>query len=171
MDYYGCRLATCSSDRSVRIYDVKNGTQTLIADLRGHEGPVRTTIFNFLHTIIIYNITFFQVWQIAWAHPKFGNLLASCSYDRKVIFWKETNGQWMKFYEYANHDSSVNSVCWAPHDFGLILACGSSDGSISILTATPAGGWEAKKINNAHTVTHIYIYIHAFFIKKSFKHF
>lgn len=40
MDYYGCRLATCSSDRSVRIYDVKNGTQTLAADLRGHEGPV-----------------------------------------------------------------------------------------------------------------------------------
>ena len=40
MDYYGCRLATCSSDRSVRIYDVKNGTQTLTADLRGHEGPV-----------------------------------------------------------------------------------------------------------------------------------
>lgn len=62
------------------------------------------------------------------------------------------NGQWVKFYEYANHDSSVNSVCWAPHDFGLILACGSSDGSISILSATAAGGWEAKKINNAHTV-------------------
>lgn len=28
----------------------------------------------------------------------------------------------------------VNSVCWAPHDFGLILACGSSDGSISVIT-------------------------------------
>ncbi|EFX87077.1 hypothetical protein DAPPUDRAFT_221812 [Daphnia pulex] len=131
MDYYGCRLATCSSDRSVRIYDVKNGTQTLAADLRGHEGPV---------------------WQIAWAHPKFGNILASCSYDHKVIIWKEMNGQWVKFYEYANHDSSVNSVCWAPHDYGLILACGSSDGSISILSATAAGGWEAKKINNAHTI-------------------
>ena len=62
------------------------------------------------------------------------------------------NGQWVRFYDYANHDSSVNSVCWAPHDFGLILACGSSDGSISILSATAAGGWEAKKINNAHTV-------------------
>ncbi len=24
------------------------------------------------------------VWQVAWAHPKFGNILASCSYDRKV---------------------------------------------------------------------------------------
>jgi protein transport protein SEC13 len=85
MDYCGIRLATCSSDQSVKVYDVRNGTQTLIADLKGHEGPV---------------------WQLAWAHPKFGNLLASCSYDRKVIIWKETNDKWIKFYEYSNHESS-----------------------------------------------------------------
>ena len=24
---------------------------------------------------------------MAWAHPKFGNLLASCSYDRRVVIW------------------------------------------------------------------------------------
>lgn len=46
------------------------------------------------------------VWQLAWAHPMFGNLIASCSYDRKVIIWKETNGSWGKLYEYQNHDSS-----------------------------------------------------------------
>ncbi|KAI3843145.1 hypothetical protein MKW92_049484, partial [Papaver armeniacum] len=27
--------------------------------------------------------------EVAWAHPKFGSLLASCSYDGKVIIWKE----------------------------------------------------------------------------------
>ena len=31
---------------------------------------------------------------------------------------------------------SVNSVCFAPHELGLVLACGSSDGSVSILTST-----------------------------------
>ncbi|KAE8612117.1 hypothetical protein XENTR_v10012730 [Xenopus tropicalis] len=131
MDYYGTRLATCSSDRSVKIFDVKNGGQILIADLRGHEGPV---------------------WQVAWAHPMYGNILASCSYDRKVIIWKEENGTWEKTYEYTGHDSSVNSVCWAPHDLGLVLACGSSDGAISILTYTGDGPWEVKKISNAHTI-------------------
>ena len=30
----------------------------------------------------------------------------------------------------------VNSVCFAPHELGLILACGSSDGSISIISTT-----------------------------------
>ena len=65
---------------------------------------------------------------------RFGNILASCSYDRRVIIWQEGGGQWTKIYEYTNHDSSVNSVQWAPHDFGLILVCGSSDGAISVLT-------------------------------------
>ena len=50
-----------------------------------HEGPVR---------------------QLAWSHPMYGSLLASCSYDRKVIIWKEQNGAWDKLYEYSNHDSS-----------------------------------------------------------------
>ncbi|CAD7091048.1 unnamed protein product [Hermetia illucens] len=131
VDYYGLRLATCSSDNSVKIFDIKNGSQTLVADLKGHGGPV---------------------WQVAWAHPKYGNILASCSYDRKVIIWKES-GDWVKLYEYGNHDSSVNSVAWAPADYGLILACGSSDGSISILTCNVEfGTWDSKKISNAHTI-------------------
>jgi len=131
LDYYGTRLATCSSDRSVKIFEVRNGMQTLTADLRGHEGPV---------------------WEVAWAHPMFGNLLASASYDRKVIIWKESNGTWNKQYEYNNHDSSVNSVSWAPHEYGLMLACGSSDGTISILYGSPDGNWDSRKIGNAHTI-------------------
>jgi len=35
MDYYGTKLATCSSDRSLKIFDVQSGQQTLLADLRG----------------------------------------------------------------------------------------------------------------------------------------
>jgi len=133
MDYYGTKLATCSSDRVVKIFEVKpNGQQMPLADLIGHEGPV---------------------WQCSWSHPMYGSLLASCSYDRKVIIWKETNGKWGKLYEYSNHDASVNSVCWAPVEYGLMLACGSSDGSVSIL-ASPAAdsNWEAKKIQNAHAI-------------------
>ncbi|KAJ8897991.1 hypothetical protein PR048_003351 [Dryococelus australis] len=132
MDYYGLRLATCSSDNSVKIFDVKNGTQTLRADLKGHYGPV---------------------WQVSWAHPKYGSLLASCSYDRKVIIWKEGGAEWSKLYEYGNHDSSVNSVAWAPHELGLVLACGSSDGSVSVLYSNAeTGSWEARKVANAHTI-------------------
>lgn len=122
----------CIKHVNFQIFDIKNGGQRLKAELKGHGGPV---------------------WQIAWAHPRFGNILASCSYDRKVILWKEVNGEWTNWYEYGNHDSSVNSVAFAPPEYGLILACGSSDGSISILTCnTESGMFESKKIPNAHTI-------------------
>ncbi|XP_046393101.1 protein SEC13 homolog [Ischnura elegans] len=130
LDFNGVRLATCSSDHAVKIHDLRSGTQRLIAELKGHDGPV---------------------WQVAWSHQKFGNLLASCSYDRKVIIWKETN-QWAKIYEHSVHESSVNSIRWAPSEYGLILACGSSDGAISILTHVGGTNWEFKKIANAHTI-------------------
>lgn len=29
------------------------------------------------------------VWAVAWAHPSFGSILASCSYDGRVFIWKE----------------------------------------------------------------------------------
>ena len=35
MDYYGKRLATCSSDRTVRIFEVVENTQNLVASLPG----------------------------------------------------------------------------------------------------------------------------------------
>eukprot|EP00057_Strongylocentrotus_purpuratus_P019109 XP_011673583.1 PREDICTED: protein SEC13 homolog [Strongylocentrotus purpuratus] len=91
------------------------------------------------------------VWQVAWAHPMYGNILASCSYDRKVIIWKETNGAWDKLYEYGNHESSVNSVQWAPSEFGLVLAAASSDGSVSVLTHND-GKWDSQKVKDAHAI-------------------
>ena len=52
----------------------------------------------------------------------------------QVILWgEESPRQWSQLYEYSNHDSSVNSICWAPREFGFVLVCGSSDGAISVL--------------------------------------
>jgi protein transport protein SEC13 len=91
------------------------------------------------------------VWQVSWAHPMYGNYLASCSYDGKVIVWKEmSNNKWSAVYEYSGHESSVNSVQWAPCEFGLSFACASSDGSISIVSLAGDGQWEHRKIDNAH---------------------
>ncbi|VDD81072.1 unnamed protein product [Mesocestoides corti] len=130
MNYYGTTLATCSSDESIKLFDVKDKKQNLVAELRGHQGPV---------------------WGLSWSHPIHGNLLASCSYDRSVIIWGEEDGKWRKVYEYTGHESSVNAVAWGPHEYGLVLACASSDGSISILTCTSSGNWEAAKIPDAHS--------------------
>ncbi|KAL4065763.1 WD40-repeat-containing domain protein [Scleroderma yunnanense] len=137
LDYYGKRLATCSSDRTVKIFDVVNGSPSKSGGqtLKGHTGPV---------------------WQVAWAHPKFGNILASCSYDGKVFIWKDQTqggaaGGWTKIEEHTLHTASVNSVSWAPHELGATLACASSDGKVSVLTFKDDGKWSAD-IFNAHAI-------------------
>ena len=40
LDYYGTRLAACSSYRSIKIFTVPSGGEIFITNLRGHEGPV-----------------------------------------------------------------------------------------------------------------------------------
>jgi len=128
-DYYGKRIATASSDRTIKIFD-SNHVQ--VSEIKGHAGPV---------------------WQIAWAHPKFGSILASCSYDKKVCIWKESSvNVWTKIYEYDKHESSVNSIAWAPHEFGLVLAAASSDCSLSLLTHKGDNTWETTKISQAHSI-------------------
>ncbi|OZJ03688.1 hypothetical protein BZG36_03506 [Bifiguratus adelaidae] len=130
LDYFARRLATASSDKSIKIFDVDGDQHRLVETLRGHEGPV---------------------WQVAWAHPKFGNILASCSYDNRVFIWKEQNGVWSKIKEYTGHTASVNSVAWAPHEVGPILACASSDGKVSVLNYKDDGNWRSNLID-AHAI-------------------
>jgi len=124
LDYYGKRLATASSDRTIRVFDVSEDKQIPTAQLKGHDGPV---------------------WQCVWAHPKFGSLLASCSYDGRIIVWKEqTRNNWMKVFEDSIHEASVNSICWAPHTLGLILAAGAADGTVSVYEHKDNNTWERR---------------------------
>lgn len=112
LDYYGKRLATCSSDKTIKIFEIEDNQYRLVDTLRGHEGPV---------------------WQLSWAHPKFGVILASCSYDGKVLIWKEEGGRWSNIAEHSVHQASVNSISWAPSEYGALLLCTSSDGNCSVV--------------------------------------
>jgi protein transport protein SEC13 len=40
LDYYGRKLATCSSDRTIKIFDVAEGKLTPITTIAQHNGPV-----------------------------------------------------------------------------------------------------------------------------------
>jgi len=133
LDYYGKTLATCSSDRTIKLFTPGDGGYQLVDTLRGHEGPV---------------------WQVAWAHPRFGNLLASGGYDGRIIVWKEfyhqgpdgnVSSQWQRAKEFEKtHAASVNSVAWAPHEHGLMLACASSDGKVSVHSCGEDGVWHSS---------------------------
>ncbi|KAJ2780302.1 GTPase-activating protein S13 [Coemansia javaensis] len=130
LDYYGKRLATCSSDGSIHLFEVDGKQQKFLESLKGHSGPV---------------------WQVAWAHPKFGSVLASCSYDGTVLIWKDTAGSgFTVIHKHDKHQASVNAIAWAPHELGPVLLCGSSDCRVSLLTFTEEGVWDVQTIRNAH---------------------
>ena len=111
LDFYSKRLATCSSDRVVRIIE---------ADSRKCQAEIKwfgsDTMRRGFHSVCMQNHAYFHngmqfcshtgpVWQVSWAHPKFGVLLASCSYDRTVVVNRENSpGQWSPIYTYKEHE-------------------------------------------------------------------
>ena len=144
LDYYGRRLATSSSDKTIKIFDIEDSSNRLSETLRGHEGAV---------------------WSVAWAHPKFGTILASSSFDGRVLIWRSSTslpsqshpghsqqqGGFQKVFESSLHSASVNLVAWAPHEAGCVLACASSDGAISVLEFDN-NAWTHVLLPNAHAM-------------------
>ena len=83
------------------------------------------------------------------AHPKYGNILASSSYDARVLIWRDQPPTgWTRVAEFTHHTASVNIVAWAPHEAGCLLACASSDGRVSVLEFQE-GNW-SHMVFDAH---------------------
>lgn len=72
-DHHGHRLATASSDQTVKIWDFDINANTWIctATWKSHFG---------------------SVWKVTWAHPEFGQVIATCSFDRTAAIWEEIVG-------------------------------------------------------------------------------
>ena len=69
------------------------------------------------------------LWSLCWAHPRFGSILAVCSFSGEVSVWREFKiGDWGKVAQHTSHQGSVNSIAWAPEECGLKLASCSTDG-------------------------------------------
>ena len=55
-----------------------------------------------------------SVWKVTWAHPEFGQVLASCSFDRTAAVWEEqgkTNYICYLYYDviFENYDWNIES--------------------------------------------------------------
>lgn len=70
-NYYGDRLITCSSDHKLKVFDKNaNGVFVLHDSWKGHDSAVL---------------------RVSWAHPEFGQVFASCSFDRTIKYVLELN--------------------------------------------------------------------------------
>uniref|UniRef100_A0A8D8YLQ0 Nucleoporin SEH1 n=1 Tax=Cacopsylla melanoneura TaxID=428564 RepID=A0A8D8YLQ0_9HEMI len=124
-DYYGLRMATCSSDQNIKVWDQdENGKWYLSANWKAHSG---------------------SVWKVTWAHPEFGQVIATCSFDRTAVVWEEvgpspvqaekTVHQWIRRTNLVDSRTSVTDVKFGPKSLGLVLATCSADGLVRIYEA------------------------------------
>ncbi|XP_040213837.1 WD repeat, SAM and U-box domain-containing protein 1 isoform X2 [Rana temporaria] len=97
-------LATCSLDKTIRVYTLNDYTEVAFSPLRGHTYAVHCCCFSPSQT-----------------------MLASCSTDGRTILWNMCNGQVLASLEHPN--SSPVRVCrFSPSS--MYLASGAADGSV-----------------------------------------
>ncbi|KAI0064825.1 WD40 repeat-like protein [Artomyces pyxidatus] len=130
-DFYGLRLATCSLDQRIKVWqlDENEGTWNATSDWKAHDAAVA---------------------KVCWAHPEFGSIIASGSFDRTIKIWEETtadadqpqvngnaastssNSRWVERFVNSDAKGSVRAVEFAPHHFGLKLATIASDNFLRV---------------------------------------
>lgn len=60
-------------------------------DTENSRAIVIRTILIHSNSIFIYFQTHAgSVWKVTWAHPLYGQLIATCSFDRTAALWEET---------------------------------------------------------------------------------
>jgi nucleoporin SEH1 len=117
-DIYGRRMATCSGDRFVRVWDLTDsGEWTLVGEWQAHKASVN---------------------MLGWGHPEFGNLIATCGNDNEAKIWEErTNhsaaSRWTAKAQLTEARKAVSCLEFSPRHWGLKLATGSADGYDKIL--------------------------------------
>ncbi len=144
----GRRLASASSDGTIRVWDVASGQ--ILATLKGHSGSVTSVAFSpagrYLasgsldRTIRVWDVASGQilatlkghstvVWSVAFSPD--GRRLASASLDRTVRIWDVASGE--NVATLKGHSDGVTSVAFSPD--GRRLASASADRMVRVWDA------------------------------------
>ena len=72
------------------------------------------------------------VTKLSWAHPEFGSVIATASFDRTVKVWEQAPSfllenragpRWIERSQFSEAKGSVRAVEFGPSSFGLRLVC------------------------------------------------
>ncbi|KAG5368114.1 Nucleoporin SEH1 [Yarrowia sp. C11] len=131
-DFYGRRIATCSSDTSVKVFDRNDSTgEWDISDSwKAHDASII---------------------KVCWANPEFGKVLATCSHDSTIKVWEEnirekqnSGKRWKRVATITDHKGPIYDLAFSPSHCGLKLASISTDGQFKIheaLDPNAIGSW------------------------------
>eukprot|EP00814_Leptocylindrus_danicus_P013648 CAMPEP_0116043118 /NCGR_PEP_ID=MMETSP0321-20121206/26144_1 /TAXON_ID=163516 /ORGANISM="Leptocylindrus danicus var. danicus, Strain B650" /LENGTH=381 /DNA_ID=CAMNT_0003523823 /DNA_START=43 /DNA_END=1188 /DNA_ORIENTATION=+ len=150
-DFYGRRIATCSGDRTVKVWNLdENGifsSSAILTQSNSNTANTNTNTNTNSNTNTSIQAHRSAVWRVSWAHPEYGQLLATCGADNSAAIWEEVqitstnnnttniNKNWVEKARLSDARRSVNCVEFAPRHLGLMLATGSADGCVRIYEA------------------------------------
>jgi len=144
-DHYGRKIATCSADRQVHIWDLDDNGQWVLGNS-------------------ISAAHYSGVSGVSWSHPEFGQLLVTSGHDGVAIVWEErteelaapthshlsedggggagsaaaAHSRWVERVRLTDARRALSCVKFAPRHLGLTLATGSADGYVRIYEAVDA---------------------------------
>jgi nucleoporin SEH1 len=142
LDHYGQRLAVSFSDGRICVWDLDCSTGQWVCSANTESEWQTGTIIH----------------QLRWAHPNFGQILASAGSDHILILWEECEEQeednetqqgtdllvasttkryrWVPKVQLNEARAFVTCIGFAPPHLGLKVAAGSADGMVRIYEAT-----------------------------------
>lgn len=142
-EWGGKRLATASTDRKVRFYRLDEGkeqTWKKTSEILAHDAAVT---------------------KVKWAHPDFGNIFVTCSFDKSFKVFEEKKSlkthiltsseidpeegeNWVvKHRQFENID--IEDIKLAPKHLGLIIAAAYVDGKVRLFEAADVMNLNAWK--------------------------
>lgn len=166
-DYYGTRLAVCTSSLKIIIYGLSD---EVAADTsaQGPGGESSDKVWEEIATINTRNKTGHTgpIWRLSWGGPEHGDPLASCSEDRSVLIWQDRGirrvngraggpptvnfGQQAQGWELCatlTCEGPVVDVRFAPSLFGLKVAACTAHGRVKVFECNGGdvkGGWDTN---------------------------
>ncbi|KAG2184628.1 hypothetical protein INT43_000541 [Umbelopsis isabellina] len=116
-NYYGKRLVTCSSDQRLKVWDF-NETGNGVAKWEVNDS---------------WKAHDCSILKVIWANPEFGQVIASCSFDRQVKIWEEqeiepknSQKRWAEKFRLVESRGAVQDIEFAPGNGSLRLKFTSS---------------------------------------------
>lgn len=146
-DFYGTRLALCTSSLRISIFaaqpgqeELENSSWTEIARMeKAHTGPI---------------------WRLCWGHPEYGEPLISCSEDNTVKVWfggrvasqlpahttEAFPPKWDALKSLTDFDGPVVDVRVSPPSLGMKLATVTADGKARVFEKSHTTEWDHEDL-------------------------
>lgn len=148
-DFYGKRIATCSSDQTIKVFDKveRPPTAGYLNGSADDDGKTSAALAAAQQEAQEPDWVLSDSWKahdstivkVVWAGPEFGQVIASCSYDATIKIFEEdpreplgSGRRWKKCATIMDFHGAVYDLAFAPSHMGLKLASIDSEGYFHI---------------------------------------